>query len=210
MSNQWQRQPAEVFSRSKVVPVMVINKLEDAVPLAKALVAGGISILEVTLRTDCAIEAIRAISKAVPEALIGAGTVLTPEQLDAAIEAGAQFAISPGTTPTLLQAAKQRSIPLVPGVASVSDMMVALENGYDHLKFFPAEANGGVKALTSMSGPMLQITFCPTGGINLGNYQEYLALKNVKCVGGSWIAPNDAIESGDWQRITALSKEALA
>ncbi|WP_028115297.1 bifunctional 4-hydroxy-2-oxoglutarate aldolase/2-dehydro-3-deoxy-phosphogluconate aldolase [Ferrimonas senticii] len=210
MSELWQMQPAEVFSRSKVVPVMVINQLEQAVPLAKALVAGGIGILEVTLRTDCAVEAIRAIRQAVPEALVGAGTVLNTAQLEQVIEAGAQFAISPGTTPTLLQAAKARSIPLIPGVASVSDMMVALEHGYDHVKFFPAESNGGVQALKSMSGPMAGLTFCPTGGISLSNYQDYLALSNVKCVGGSWVAPTDAVEQGDWARITELSQQAVA
>ncbi|WP_298440204.1 bifunctional 4-hydroxy-2-oxoglutarate aldolase/2-dehydro-3-deoxy-phosphogluconate aldolase [uncultured Ferrimonas sp.] len=210
MSDLWQMQPAEVFARSKVVPVMVIQNLEEAVPLAQALVEGGIKILEVTLRTECAIEAIRQIRQAVPEALVGAGTVLCPEQLDAVIEAGAQFAISPGTTPTLLAAAKQRNIPLIPGVASVSDMMIALEHGYDHLKFFPAESNGGVKALKAMSGPMLKLTFCPTGGISLANYHDYLALNNVKCVGGSWVAPTDAVEAGDWARITELSKQALA
>ncbi|GAA5188085.1 bifunctional 4-hydroxy-2-oxoglutarate aldolase/2-dehydro-3-deoxy-phosphogluconate aldolase [Ferrimonas gelatinilytica] len=209
MTNQWKMQPAEVFARSKVVPVMVIHKLEDAIPLAKALVAGGIQILEVTLRTDCAIEAIRAIRDAVPEALVGAGTVLNADQLDRVIEAGAQFAISPGATPALLLAANERSIPLIPGVGSVSDAMQALELGYDHLKFFPAEANGGVKALQSILGPLPQLTFCPTGGIGLHNYRDYLAIPQVKACGGSWIAPTDAIEQGDWDRITQLSREAL-
>ncbi len=209
MSNQWQMQPAEVFARSKVVPVMVIHRLEDAVPLAKALVAGGIDILEVTLRTECAIEAIRAIRAAVPEALVGAGTVLNAEQLDRVIEAGAQFAISPGATPALLKAANERTIPLIPGVGSVSDAMQALELGYDHLKFFPAEANGGVPALKSILGPLPQLTFCPTGGIGLHNYRDYLAVPQVKACGGSWIAPTDAIEHGDWERITQLSREAL-
>ncbi|SHG85135.1 bifunctional 4-hydroxy-2-oxoglutarate aldolase/2-dehydro-3-deoxy-phosphogluconate aldolase [Ferrimonas marina] len=209
MNNQWQIQPDEVFARSKVIPVMVINKLEEAVPLAKALVAGGIGILEVTLRTECAVEAIRAIREAVPEALVGAGTVLTAEHLDQVIEAGAQFAISPGATPALLKAAQAKSIPLIPGVASVSDAMQALELGYDHLKFFPAEANGGVKALKSILGPLPQLTFCPTGGISLSNYQDYLAIPQVKACGGSWVAPVDAVTNGDWDRITQLSKEAL-
>ncbi|MBY5991668.1 bifunctional 4-hydroxy-2-oxoglutarate aldolase/2-dehydro-3-deoxy-phosphogluconate aldolase [Ferrimonas balearica] len=210
MSTSWLYSPSAIFGRSKVVPVMVIEKLEHAVPLAKALVAGGIEILEVTLRTDCAIEAIRAIREAVPEALVGAGTVITPEQLEAVIDAGAQFAISPGATKNLLQAGQEAPIALIPGVASVSDAMKALEQGYDHLKFFPAEASGGAKALKAMAGPLAGLTFCPTGGIGPGNYRDYLALGNVACVGGSWVAPSDAIESGDWDRITELSRQALA
>ncbi|MBY5920345.1 bifunctional 4-hydroxy-2-oxoglutarate aldolase/2-dehydro-3-deoxy-phosphogluconate aldolase [Ferrimonas balearica] len=210
MSANWLYPPSAIFARSKVVPVMVIEKLDQAVPLAKALVAGGIEILEVTLRTDCALDAISAIREAVPEALVGAGTVLTPEQLDAVIEAGAQFAISPGATKSLLEAGKRAPIALIPGVASVSDAMKAIEQGYDHLKFFPAESSGGAKALKAMAGPLAGLTFCPTGGIGPDNYQDYLKLANVACVGGSWVAPADAITNGEWERITELSRKAIA
>lgn len=208
--NNWTLQPADVFSRSPVVPVMVINKIEHAIPLAKALVAGGISVLEVTLRTPCALEAISLIAKEVPEALVGAGTILNEQQLNQAIEAGSQFIITPGATTTLLQAAMKGKVPLIPGVASISEVMAGMEQGYTHFKFFPAESSGGVGALKSFAGPLSSIRFCPTGGINTANYQNYLALPNVDCIGGSWIAPTDAMEAGDWDRITQLCKEAVA
>lgn len=208
--NNWVLQPAEIFSRSPVVPVMVINKIEHAIPLAKALVAGGISVLEVTLRTQCALEAISLIAKEVPEALVGAGTVLNEEQLNQAIEAGSQFIITPGATPRLLQAAMKGKVPLIPGVASISEVMVGMEEGYTHFKFFPAESSGGTGALKSFAGPLSAIRFCPTGGINLSNYNNYLSLPNVDCIGGSWIAPTDAMNKGDWQRITDLCKQAIA
>ncbi|MCL1142517.1 bifunctional 4-hydroxy-2-oxoglutarate aldolase/2-dehydro-3-deoxy-phosphogluconate aldolase [Shewanella gaetbuli] len=207
--NNWSLQPQDVFKRSPIVPVMVINKIEHAVPLAKALVAGGISVLEVTLRTPCALEAIAKIAKEVPEALVGAGTILNEQQLKQAVEAGSQFIITPGATVDLLKAAKAGNVPLIPGVASISEVMVGMELGYTHFKFFPAEASGGVNALKSFSGPLSGIRFCPTGGIGPKSYKEYLALGNVDCIGGSWIAPTDAVDAEDWQTITQLCKDAL-
>jgi len=206
----WQKEPEEILRQGPVVPVMVIHKLEQAVPLAKALMAGGIRVLEITLRTPVAVEAIRAISKDVPGAIVGAGTVTRPEELTAVAGAGAAFAISPGLTVELLQAANQGSIPLIPGISTVSELMTGMALGYTHFKFFPAEAAGGVKMLKAIAGPFPQITFCPTGGITPDNYLHYLALGNVACIGGSWIAPQEAMEQGDWARITALTREAVA
>ncbi|MBU3023058.1 bifunctional 4-hydroxy-2-oxoglutarate aldolase/2-dehydro-3-deoxy-phosphogluconate aldolase [Aestuariibacter sp. A3R04] len=208
MTMNWKYSPADVFAAGPVVPVLVIKDLEKAVPLAKALMAGGIKVLEVTLRTPVALEVIRKIADEVPDAIIGAGTVTNAQQLKQVIEAGAKFAISPGLTENLLQAGKESQIPLIPGISSISDLMTAKDAGYDHLKFFPAEASGGVKAIKSISGPFPDITFCPTGGIGPANYNDYLALNSVKCVGGSWVAPDDAIENGDWDAITALAKAA--
>ncbi|MBM7070781.1 bifunctional 4-hydroxy-2-oxoglutarate aldolase/2-dehydro-3-deoxy-phosphogluconate aldolase [Shewanella sp. 202IG2-18] len=208
--NNWSIQPAEVFACSPVVPVMVINKIEHAVPLAKALVAGGIKVLEVTLRTECALAAIAKIKAEVPDAMVGAGTVLNEEQLAHAVNAGSEFIITPGATTHLLEVAMKGNVPLIPGVASISEVMKGMDLGYTHFKFFPAEASGGVKALKAFSGPLSNIRFCPTGGITPDSYKDYLALPNVECIGGSWIAPTDAMESGDWERITQLCKEALA
>ncbi|MDB2386591.1 bifunctional 4-hydroxy-2-oxoglutarate aldolase/2-dehydro-3-deoxy-phosphogluconate aldolase [Shewanella sp.] len=208
--NNWLIQPHDIFKRSPIVPVMVINKIEHAVPLAKALVAGGISVLEVTLRTECALEAISKIAQEVPEALVGAGTILNTEQLDQAVTAGAQFVITPGATTELLKAAMAGHTPLIPGVASISEVMAGMALGYTNFKFFPAEASGGVNALKAFSGPLANIRFCPTGGITPSSYKDYLALNNVDCIGGSWIAPTDAMEQGDWARITALCKEAIS
>ncbi|GIU13885.1 bifunctional 4-hydroxy-2-oxoglutarate aldolase/2-dehydro-3-deoxy-phosphogluconate aldolase [Shewanella glacialipiscicola] len=209
LENNWSLQPQDIFKRSPIVPVMVINKIEHAVPLARALVAGGISVLEVTLRTPCALEAITKIAKEVPEALVGAGTILNKAQLDQAIAAGAQFIITPGATVELLKAGMDCPVPLIPGVASISEVMTGMALGYTHFKFFPAEASGGVDALKAFSGPLADIRFCPTGGITPSSYKDYLALKNVDCIGGSWIAPTDAMEHGDWERITQLCKEAI-
>ncbi|MCZ4339815.1 bifunctional 4-hydroxy-2-oxoglutarate aldolase/2-dehydro-3-deoxy-phosphogluconate aldolase [Shewanella colwelliana] len=208
--NNWSIQPQDIFKRSPIVPVMVINKIEDAVPLARALVAGGISVLEVTLRTPCALEAIAKIAKEVPEALVGAGTILNEAQLKQAIDAGAQFVITPGATTDLLKAAMAGTVPLIPGVASISEVMAGMELGYTNFKFFPAEASGGVNALKAFSGPLANIRFCPTGGITPSSYKDYLALSNVDCIGGSWIAPTDAMEQGDWARITQLCKDAIS
>jgi 2-dehydro-3-deoxyphosphogluconate aldolase/(4S)-4-hydroxy-2-oxoglutarate aldolase len=205
----WITQPASIFAQGPVVPVIVIKDLSTAVPLAKALLAGGIKVLEVTLRTPVALEAIALLSRDVPEAIVGAGTVTTPEQLAQVIEAGAQFAISPGLTRELLHAGKAATIPLIPGIASISELMEGTGLGYTHFKFFPAEAAGGVKTLKSIHGPFSDIRFCPTGGINEKNFLEYLALPNVSCVGGSWIVPDDAIASGDWDRITQLCRDAV-
>ncbi|WP_044734562.1 bifunctional 4-hydroxy-2-oxoglutarate aldolase/2-dehydro-3-deoxy-phosphogluconate aldolase [Shewanella algae] len=210
LENNWSLQPQDIFKLSPIIPVMVINKIEHAVPLANALVAGGIRVLEVTLRTDCALEAIGRIAAEVPEALVGAGTILNEAQLAQAAEAGAQFAITPGATVELLKAGKAGKIPLIPGVASISEVMVGLGLGYTHFKFFPAEASGGVNALKAFSGPLADVRFCPTGGITPSSYKDYLALGNVDCIGGSWIAPVEAMEQGDWTRITRLCQEAIA
>ena len=210
MTSKWKTSPEEIFAAGPVVPVLVINDVEKAVPLAKALMEGGIKVLEVTLRTPAAIDVIKRIADEVPDSLIGAGTVTNAQQLKAVVEAGAKFAISPGMTADLLKAGMDAEIPLIPGISSTSDLMKGKDAGYTHMKFFPAEASGGVKAIKSISGPFPDVTFCPTGGIGPNNYNDYLALNNVKCVGGSWLAPDDAIEAGDWARITQLAKEAVA
>ena len=206
--NNWKHTSQEIFEQGPVVPVLVIDKVEDALPIAKALMEGGIKVLEVTLRTEAAMDVIRTIAKELPEAYIGAGTVTNREQLKAVTEAGAKFAISPGLTADLLEAGKEGSIPLIPGISNISDLMTAKDAGYSHLKFFPAEAAGGVKALKSIGGPFPDITFCPTGGISPSNYKEYLALPNVACCGGSWLAPTDAIENKEWSVITDLAAKA--
>ncbi|MCX7073895.1 MAG: bifunctional 4-hydroxy-2-oxoglutarate aldolase/2-dehydro-3-deoxy-phosphogluconate aldolase [Methylococcales bacterium] len=210
MNNHWKIQPSIVLNASPVMPVMVIQDLENAVPLAKALVAGGIRVLEITLRTAVALEAIRQISKEVPGAIVGAGTILTPEQLKAAEEAGAVFAISPGLTPTLLAAAQKSSIALIPGISNLSELMLGMEYGLDHFKFFPAENAGGIPMLKAIAGPIPQVTFCPTGGISLANYNDYLKLSNVACVGGSWLAPADVVKNKDWAKVTELAQQAIA
>ena len=202
--------PLELASHGPVIPVMVIQRVADAVPLARALVAGGVRVLEITLRTPAAVEAIRAIAREVPEAIVGAGTVTRGEELEAVAAAGAVFAISPGLTPELLDAANRGPIPLIPGIATVSELMTGFARGYDHFKFFPAGPAGGVKMLQAFAGPFPRVTFCPTGGITAANYLEYLALANVACVGGSWVAPQGAIEAGDWARITTLARKAVA
>ncbi|WP_395342694.1 bifunctional 4-hydroxy-2-oxoglutarate aldolase/2-dehydro-3-deoxy-phosphogluconate aldolase [Ningiella sp. W23] len=209
MMNNWQHTSAEIFNQGPVVPVLVIERVEDALPIAEALLKGGINVLEVTLRTSAAMEIIETIAANMPDAFIGAGTVTNRQQLKAVTDAGAKFAISPGLTADLLDAGKKGSIPLIPGVSNISDLMKANDAGYDHLKFFPAEAAGGVQALKSIGGPFPNTVFCPTGGIGPNNYKDYLALKNVKCVGGSWVAPNEAIEDQDWQSITELAKTAV-
>ncbi len=208
--NHWKTRAEQILTSGPIVPVIVVDRLEQAVPLAKALVAGGVRVLEVTLRTDCAIEAIRAIARQVPEAIVGAGTVINAEQLQQVTEAGAQFAISPGLTEPLLAAAVAGSIPLIPGISTVSELMCGLSYGLSEFKFFPAEANGGVRALKAIAGPFPQVRFCPTGGISPANYRDYLALESVLCIGGSWLIPTDALQCGDYDRITALAREALA
>ena len=208
--NNWKISANSILTAGPVVPVIVIDELHQAVPLARALIAGGVRVLEVTLRTICAIDAIRAIAQEVPEAIVGAGTVTNPEQLKAVTEAGAQFAISPGLTDALLQAAVDGPIPLIPGISTVSELMTGMNYGLDNFKFFPAEANGGVSALKAIAGPFSHIRFCPTGGISLSNYRDYLALSSVLCVGGSWLVPADAIRDGDYARITTLAAQAVA
>ncbi|CUU24357.1 ketohydroxyglutarate aldolase [Duffyella gerundensis] len=206
----WKVSAETVLKTGPVVPVIVVNDLKHAVPMAKALVAGGVRVLEVTLRTPVAMEALRAIIKEVPEAIVGAGTVLNTQQLHEVTEAGAQFVISPGITESLLKAATDGPIPLIPGISTVSELMTGMDYGLREFKFFPAEANGGVKALQAIAGPFPQVRFCPTGGITPANYRDYLALKSVLCIGGSWLVPADALEQGDWNRITELAREAVA
>ena len=202
----WKTSAESILTTGPVVPVIVVKKLEHAVPMAKALVAGGVRVLEVTLRTECAVDAIRAIAKEVPEAIVGAGTVLNPQQLAEVTEAGAQFAISPGLTEPLLKAATEGTIPLIPGISTVSELMLGMDYGLKEFKFFPAEANGGVKALQAIAGPFSQVRFCPTGGISPANYRDYLALKSVLCIGGSWLVPADALEAGEVGYISASIK----
>ena len=210
MTKNWKMTSQEIFSQGPVVPVLVIKDVEHAVPLAKALIAGGIRVLEVTLRTEAAIEVIAKIAKEVPEAIIGAGTVTNRAQLQQVIDAGAKFAISPGLTSDLLKAGNEGSIALIPGISSITELMTAIDHGYTHLKFFPAEASGGVKALKAIGGPFPDIKFCPTGGISPSNYNDYLALPSVCCAGGSWLAPEDAMINGEWDKITELAKQAVA
>lgn len=192
------------------MPVIVIDDLDTAVDLANALVAGGVRSLEVTLRSNLALDAIKAISQAVPDALVGVGTVRSPAQLDAALNAGARFAVSPGLTPEIGRAVQQAGIPFLPGVATPSESMRAAEMGFSVQKLFPAEAVGGIALLKALYGPLSDIVFCPTGGIHAGNAQAYLALPNVKCVGGSWLTPPDAMKGRQWEIVTQLAREACA
>lgn len=200
----------EVMTTSPVMPVMVINKLENAVPLASALVEGGLKVLEITLRTPVALDAIRQIKAEVPGAIVGAGTIINVQTLHHAIDAGAEFIVSPGVTDNLLDAALETSVPLLPGVITPSEVMRLLDKGIHHMKFFPAEAAGGIPMLKSIAGPLPQVTFCPTGGVNPKNAPEYLALSNVACVGGSWMAPADLVDAGDWAEITRRAAAAAA
>ena len=200
----------EIMRTSAVIPVIAIDKIEYAVPLAKALVAGGIRVLEVTMRTEHGLPAIRAMAEQVEGAIVGVGTLTQPEEFAAARDAGAVFGVSPGLTPALIQAAKQSGLPLLPGVMTPSEVMAAREQGFRQLKLFPAVPAGGVGMLNAIAGPLGDITFCPTGGISQETASQFLACKNVACVGGSWLTPKDAMETGDWDRITALAKAASA
>lgn len=198
---------AEYWSSQKVIPVVVIKDADRAVGLAKTLVAAGSPKIEITLRTPAALEAIARISKEVPEAEVGAGTVLTPQLADAAIAAGAKFLVSPGSTPALLEHLIKTGTPFLPGCATVSEAMRLIESGVPVAKFFPAEESGGASFLKGLSTVLQAIKFCPTGGINQNNYKSYLDLPNVVCVGGSWITPGASIESGDWDQISTLVSE---
>lgn len=200
----------EVMTSSPVIPVMVIKQVENAVPLAKALVAGGLKVLEITLRTPVALECIRRIKAEVPDVIVGAGTIINTHTLYQAIDAGAEFIVSPGTTETLLSEALASGVPILPGVVTPSEVMRLLEKGITAMKFFPAEAAGGIPMLKSIGGPLPQVSFCPTGGVNPKNASEYLALSNVTCVGGSWMAPADLVDAGDWSEITRRANEAAA
>ncbi len=201
---------SEVMALCPVIPVLTIEKASDAVPLARALVAGGLTVLEITLRTPAAIEAIALIAREVPDAVTGAGTVLNARDWERAEKAGAQFIVSPGLTDPLMEVAAGSALAFLPGVATAGELMRGLDAGLTSFKFFPAETSGGAPALKALYGPFADIRFCPTGGITAKTAPDYLALPNVVCVGGGWVAPNDAIASGDWGRITELARAASA
>ncbi|MFF8956246.1 bifunctional 4-hydroxy-2-oxoglutarate aldolase/2-dehydro-3-deoxy-phosphogluconate aldolase [Streptomyces sp. NPDC014894] len=199
-----------VLDLAPVVPVVVIEDAKDAVPLARALVAGGLPAIEVTLRTPAALDAIRAIAAEVPDAVVGAGTVISEANVEAAAEAGARFLVSPGWTDRLLDAMKTSGQAILPGVSTTSEVVALLERGVNEMKFFPAEAAGGTAYLKSLSGPLPQARFCPTGGISLASAPSYLALPNVGCVGGTWMLPADALAAKDWARVESLAAQAAA
>jgi 2-dehydro-3-deoxyphosphogluconate aldolase / (4S)-4-hydroxy-2-oxoglutarate aldolase len=198
----------KILHSQPVIPVLKIDRLADAVPLARALAAGGLPAIEITLRTPDAIDAIRLVREEVPESIVGAGTILTARQYEQAERAGATFIVSPGTTQELLDAAHASDVPLLPGAVTPSEIMAAMEEDYRLLKFFPAEQSGGIAYLKSIASPLADVRFCPTGGIGENNARDYLALPNVVCVGGSWVAPDRLIASGDWAGITALARAA--
>ncbi|TQR32320.1 keto-deoxy-phosphogluconate aldolase [Campylobacter sp. MIT 99-7217] len=200
----------QILQKSKIIPVLSIEDSKTCLELARAIIEGGIEILEITLRTEAALEAISMISKEFPNALVGAGTVINAKQLESVKKAGASFAISPGLNCKFLKEARDIDIALIPGIASAGELMLALEFGYENLKFFPAEAIGGIKALKALAGPFKQVKFCPTGGISLANMNEYLALENVLCVGTSYLSDQKIIKEQNWQELKKRSKELLA
>ncbi|MEV5000069.1 bifunctional 4-hydroxy-2-oxoglutarate aldolase/2-dehydro-3-deoxy-phosphogluconate aldolase [Nocardioides sp. LML1-1-1.1] len=202
--------PESVLDLVPVLPVVVVDDLATAVPVARALVDGGLSAIELTLRTPVALDALRLIAAEVPEIVLGAGTITTPAQAEAAVAAGARFLVSPGSTPSLLAAMSATGVPFLPGTSTVSEVLAVLEAGLTEMKFFPAEAAGGAPYLTSVAGPLPQARFCPTGGIRPETAASYLALPNVGCVGGSWLTPADALAAGDWERVRTLAAEAAA
>lgn len=200
----------QLASYGPVIPVIVIDRLDDAVPLARALVAGGVKVLEVTLRTPVALQAIAAMAREVPGAIVGAGTIRSAADARAACQAGAVFGVSPGYTAEVGAACREVGLPLLPGVATASEVMAAQADGLAFLKFFPATAAGGIPLLKALAGPFPDVAFCPTGGITLQTAPEFLALPNVKVCGGSWLTPADAVKAGDWARITRLAAQAAA
>ncbi len=200
--------PLDIANHGPVIPVIVIEREQDALPLAEALLAGGVKVLEVTLRTPASLPAIEAIARHLPEAVVGVGTVLNADDARRASEAGARFAVSPGYTAEVGSACKRLDLPLLPGVATSSEIMAALADGFSFLKLFPAEAVGGIPLLKSWTSPFGQVAFCPTGGIIQATAPDYLALPNVRCVGGSWLTPAESVRAGDWARITALAQAA--
>jgi len=200
----------EIMRIGPVIPVIVVEKIEHAVPLARALVAGGVRVLELTLRTPVALQAIEAIAREVEGAIVGVGTITRAEDFDRSIKAGAVFGVSPGLTPALVAAARASALPLLPGVMTPSDVIAARAAGFNELKLFPAQQAGGIGMLRALAGPFPDVTFCPTGGVSAATAPDFLALTNVACVGGSWLTPRDAIDAGDWARITALAREATA
>ncbi|MES2714783.1 MAG: bifunctional 4-hydroxy-2-oxoglutarate aldolase/2-dehydro-3-deoxy-phosphogluconate aldolase [Pseudomonadota bacterium] len=197
-------------SHGPVIPVIVLQRVQDAVPLAEALLAGGVKVLEVTMRTPVALQCIAAIAKALPEAVVGAGTIRSAADAQAALDAGSRFAVSPGYTAEVGAACRRIGLPLLPGVATASEVMAAQADGLSFLKFFPAMQAGGIPMLKALGGPFPDIAFCPTGGISLETAPQFLALPNVKVCGGSWLTPADAVAAGDWARITRLAREAQA
>ncbi|MER7815099.1 bifunctional 4-hydroxy-2-oxoglutarate aldolase/2-dehydro-3-deoxy-phosphogluconate aldolase [Streptomyces sp. NPDC096153] len=199
-----------VLDLAPVVPVVVLDDAADAVPLARALVSGGLPAIEVTLRTPAALDAIRAIAEEVPGAVVGAGTVITPGAVADAAAAGARFLVSPGWTDALLDAMASSGVPFLPGVSTASEVVGLLERGVHEMKFFPAEASGGTPYLTSLAGPLPQARFCPTGGITRASAGSYLRLPNVGCVGGTWMLPPDAVATRDWHRVETLARQASA
>jgi len=204
-----QEKLAALFEQATIIPVLTIERLEDAVPLAKALVAGGVRTLEITLRTPVAIESAKAIMAHVPEAVVGIGTILNADDLARAEGIGARFGISPGATPDLLKAAAASALPFAPGIATASELMLALAHGFNLVKFFPAEQSGGIKALRALAGPFPDVRFCPTGGIGEANAASWLAEPNVVAVGGSWLCPAADIRSGNWAGITAICNRTM-
>lgn len=199
-----------VMTGQTVIPVLLIDKAADAVPLARALAKGGLPAIEITLRTSAALDAIRAVAEDVPEAIVGAGTILNAAHYEQAVAAGSKFIVSPGVTDAILKAADNSHAPLLPGCATASEVMSLRERGYTHVKFFPAEQAGGAAYLKALSSPLADTFFCPTGGISLSNAMNYLTLPNVLCIGGSWIAPKELVNDGKWDEITALAAAAAA
>jgi len=204
-----QEKLATLFRQARVIPVLTIERLEDAAPLARALVAGGVHTMEVTLRTPVAIDAAKAIIAEVPDAIVGIGTILNADDLARAHALGVQFGISPGATPDLLKAAAASALPFAPGIATASELMQALAHGFDFVKFFPAEQSGSIKALRALAGPFPSARFCPTGGIGEANAAIWLAEPNVLAVGGSWLCPADDVRSGNWAGITAMCERTM-
>lgn len=204
------KNPQELAAYGPVIPVIVLQRVQDAVPLAEALVAGGVRVLEVTLRTPVALACIEAIARAVPQAIVGAGTIRSAADARAAKSAGCAFGVSPGYTAAVGAACREVGLPLLPGVATAGEVMAAMADGLDFLKFFPATAAGGLPMLKALAGPFPDVAFCPTGGITLDNAAQFLALPNVRVCGGSWLTPADAVSAGDWGRVTQLAREAAA
>ncbi len=202
--------PQEIMTLSPIIPVIAIDDVHQSIDLAQALIAGGINVLEITLRTPAAIDSIRLLADMVPEAIVGAGTVLNTDDLLRVQDAGAKFAISPGSTKKLLKKAIKMDFPLLPGVATGSEIMQGLDLGYTHFKLFPAVSAGGIVALKSFAGPFQDARFCPTGGINENNFLDYLSIDNVLCIGGSWVAPGDLITAGNFEEISRITASALA
>ncbi|MEM7349259.1 MAG: bifunctional 4-hydroxy-2-oxoglutarate aldolase/2-dehydro-3-deoxy-phosphogluconate aldolase [Acidobacteriota bacterium] len=200
----------DLLQKARVLPVLQILDAEQAVPLARALAEGGLNVLEVTLRSDAALEAIRRIDAEVSEVVVGAGTVTRPQDFDNIRQAGARFAVSPGLTPELAAAGRDADLPFLPGIMTPSEALVARQRGFDTLKLFPATTAGGIDLLRSIGGPLPELAFCPTGGLNAASFRDYLALPNVLCVGGSWVAPRSAVEAADWPTITRLAREACS